>query len=32
VDADSLTGAGRLYEAVGFTVALTRTAYRKPLA
>jgi mycothiol synthase len=32
VDADSLTGAVRLYEHVGFTVALTRTAYRKRLA
>jgi mycothiol synthase len=31
VDADSLTGAVRLYERVGFTVALTRTAYRKRL-
>jgi mycothiol synthase len=32
VDADSLTGAVRLYERVGFTVALTWTAYRKQLA
>jgi mycothiol synthase len=32
VDADSLTGAVRLYEGVGFTVALTWTAYRKRLA
>ena len=32
VDADSLTGAVRLYEHVGFTVTLTRTAYRKRLA
>jgi mycothiol synthase len=32
VDADSLTGAVRLYEQVGFTVALTWTAYRKQLA
>jgi mycothiol synthase len=32
VDADSLTGAVRLYERVGFTVALTRTSYRKRLA
>jgi mycothiol synthase len=32
VDADSLTNAVRLYERVGFTVALTRTAYRKRLA
>jgi mycothiol synthase len=32
VDADSLTGAVRLYEQVGFTVALTWTAYRKKLA
>jgi mycothiol synthase len=31
VDADSLTGAVRLYEHVGFTVALTRIAYRKQL-
>ena len=31
VDADSLTGAVRLYEHVGFTVALTWTAYRKQL-
>jgi mycothiol synthase len=32
VDADSLTDAVRLYERVGFTVALTWTAYRKRLA
>jgi mycothiol synthase len=32
VDADSLTNAVRLYEGVGFTVALTWTAYRKRLA
>jgi len=32
VDADSLTGAVRLYERAGFTVALTWTAYRKQLA
>jgi len=32
VDADSLTDAVRLYEHVGFTVALTWTAYRKRLA
>jgi mycothiol synthase len=32
VDADSLTGAVRLYERVGFTVALTWTAYRNRLA
>ena len=32
VDADSLTGAVRLYEHVGFTVTRTRTAYRKRLA
>jgi len=32
VDADSLTGAVRLYEHVGFTVALTWTSYRKRLA
>jgi mycothiol synthase len=32
VDADSLTGAVRLYEHVGFTVAHTRIAYRKRLA
>jgi mycothiol synthase len=31
VDADSLTGAVRLYEQVGFTVALTWTAFRKRL-
>jgi mycothiol synthase len=31
VDADSLTGAVRLYEGVGFTVDNTRTAYRKQL-
>lgn len=31
VDADSLTGAVRLYERVGFTVARTWTAYRKQL-
>jgi len=31
VDADSLTDAVRLYEHVGFTVALTWTAYRKQL-
>jgi hypothetical protein len=31
-DADSLTDAVRLYERVGFTVALTWTAYRKRLA
>jgi mycothiol synthase len=31
VDADSLTGAVRLYEHLGFTVALTWTAYRKRL-
>ena len=31
VDADSLTGAVRLYERVGFTVDSTRTAYRKQL-
>ena len=30
--ADLLTGAVRLYERVGFTVALTWTAYRKRLA
>lgn len=32
VDADSLTGAVRLYESVGFTVARTWIAYRKQLA
>ena len=32
VDADSLTDAVRLYEHVGFTVALTWTAYRKRLS
>jgi mycothiol synthase len=32
VDADSLTSAVRLYEHVGFTVALTWTSYRKRLA
>jgi mycothiol synthase len=32
VDADSLTGAVRLYERVGFTVAHTWNAYRKQLA
>jgi mycothiol synthase len=32
VDADSLTDAVRLYEHVGFTVALTWTSYRKQLA
>lgn len=32
VDADSLTDAVRLYEHVGFTVALTWTVYRKRLA
>jgi mycothiol synthase len=32
VDADSLTGAVRLYERAGFTVACTWVAYRKPLA
>jgi len=32
VDADSLTGAVRLYERVGFTVAHTWTAYRKQLS
>jgi mycothiol synthase len=32
VDADSLTDAVRLYEHVGFSVALTWTAYRKRLA
>jgi mycothiol synthase len=32
VDAESLTGAVRLYEQVGFTVARTRTVYRKQLA
>jgi mycothiol synthase len=32
VDVDSLTGAVRLYERVGFTVAHTWTAYRKQLA
>jgi mycothiol synthase len=32
VDADSLTGAVRLYQRAGFTVALTWTAYRKRLA
>jgi mycothiol synthase len=32
VDADSLTGAVRLYERVGFTVARTWTSYRKRLA
>jgi mycothiol synthase len=32
VDADSLTDAVRLYENVGFTVALTWTVYRKGLA
>jgi mycothiol synthase len=31
VDADSLTGAVRLYEQVGFTVHLTWTSYRKQL-
>lgn len=31
VDADSLTGAVRLYERVGFTVEHTWTAYRKQL-
>ena len=31
VDADSLTGAVRLYERVVFTVALTWTAYGKRL-
>ena len=31
VDADSLTGAVRLYQSVGFTVALTWTAFRKRL-
>jgi mycothiol synthase len=31
VDADSLTGAVRLYEQVGFTVARTWTSYRKRL-
>jgi len=31
VDADSLTGAVRLYERVGFTVDNTRTAYQKEL-
>ena len=31
VDADSLTGAVRLYGRVGFTVAHTRTVYRKQL-
>jgi mycothiol synthase len=31
VDADSLTGAVRLYERAGFTVAHTWTAYRKRL-
>jgi GNAT superfamily N-acetyltransferase len=31
VDADSLTGAVRLYERVGFTVDNTRTAYQKQL-
>jgi mycothiol synthase len=31
VDADSLTGAVRLYERAGFTVAHTWTAYRKQL-
>jgi hypothetical protein len=30
--ADSLTDAVRLYERVGFTVALTQTVYRKRLA
>lgn len=32
VDADSLTGAVRLYERVGFTAAHTWTAYRKQLS
>jgi mycothiol synthase len=32
VDADSLTGAVRLYERVGFTVARTWISYRKQLA
>jgi len=32
VDADSLTGAVRLYEHVGFTVALTWAVFRKRLA
>jgi mycothiol synthase len=32
VDSDSLTGAVRLYEHVGFTVAQTWIAYRKQLA
>lgn len=32
VDADSLTGAVRLYEQVGFTVARSWIAYRKQLA
>jgi hypothetical protein len=31
VDADSLTGAVRLYERVGFAVDHTWTAYRKQL-
>ena len=31
VDADSLTGAVRLYQHVGFTVALTWTVFRKQL-
>ena len=31
VDADSLTGAVRLYERAGFAVAYTWTAYRKQL-
>lgn len=31
VDADSLTGATRLYESVGFTVERTSTAYKKDL-
>ena len=31
VDAESLTGAMRLYEACGFVVDETYVAYRKPL-
>ncbi len=30
VDAENLTGAVRLYESVGFTVASTRIAYQRP--
>ncbi len=32
VDADSLTGATRLYEACGFVVESTLVIYRKPIA